>query len=209
MLNNHVETNQDIEFLAIGGKSGYKKWFAFLDKFKIKHYLITDFDFLDRAENSELGIQLTRETIASQELSPENVTRAKILLTETRLQTKESYNKILDELLNKSLVDITEDNLSTIKRGSFLLRQKKIKYQTIIEELEKNPDFKAKVEAAIIELGTKNIIVLRWGDLEDYLAVDKKSLQTVVSYCADGKFNAMPEKFKNNLVGIFNDLLAR
>lgn len=210
LLNNHIKTTEDVEFLAIGGKGSYKKWFDFLDKFKIKHYLVTDFDFINNpAEFGDLGIQEKCEQLASQGLTPTNVAEVKITPQQTLQQAQEASSVVFDSLLNKSLVDITETDLTTLKKGAFLQRLKKINFVAITEELDKTPDFKTKVEAAITNLRTKNIYVLRWGDLEDYLALHNKGLQNVVDYCANSKYSTMEVKFRLDLEGIFAEILAK
>lgn len=209
LLNNHIKANQEVEFLAIGGKGGYKKWFEFLDKFKIKHYLLTDFDFIDNAEFGDLGIQDARLKIASQGLSTEDVEKAQIVAPQTIQQAQESSTATFDSLLSKSLGEITEDDLTSLKKGAFWNRQRKIKLLSTTEELENNATSKAKIEKAITDLRSQNIYVLRWGDLEDYLAIHNKGLQSVVNYCSEGKFTSMEEKAKNDLTSIFGDLLAK
>ncbi len=210
LLNNHIKTTEDIEFLAIGGKGSHRKWFDFLDKFKIKHYLVTDFDFInDPIEFADLGIQETHEQLASQGLTPASVAEAKITPPQTSQQAQEVSSAVFDSLLGKSLADITETDLNTLKKGAFLQRLKKIKFVAVTEELDKMPDFKTRVEATITDLRTRNIYVLRWGDLEDYLVLHNKGLQNVVDYCADGKYATMDDKFRLDLESIFNEILAR
>jgi len=98
--------------------------------------------------------------------------------------------------------------LINLKKGAFLNRQRKIKLSSITEEIENNAFFEASIEKVISELKTKNIYVLRWGDLENYLTIHNKGLQSVVNYCSQGNFISMEEKHKNDLLGIFRELLA-
>jgi len=210
LLSNHLQNNQEIEFLAIGGKGAYKKWFEFLDKFKIKHYLVTDFDFLDnKPEYSQLGITETRLSIASQGITPENVVQAQIVAPQTLQQAQEASNLVFDGLLSKTLADITEDDLLALKKGAFRERQRKLKFNVITEELEKSSTFKVNVESAITDLRSQDIYVLKCGDLEDYLAIHNKGLQSVVEYCSQNKFATIEAKFKDDLTSIFTDILSK
>jgi len=209
LLNNHIKTSEEVEFLAIGGKGNYKKWFDFLDKFKIKRYFITDFDFLDDPEFTDLGIQEVREQLASQGLTPGNVVQAKITPPQTPQQVQEASNAIFDGFLSKALADITESDLITLRKAAFLQRVRKTRFVMVTEELEKTSNFKENIETTIVNLRTKDTYVLRWGDLEDYLALHNKGLQNVVDYCTNSKYTTIESKFKLDLEYIFKEILAK
>jgi putative ATP-dependent endonuclease of OLD family len=206
LLNTHLATSEEIEFLAIGGKSAYKKWFDFLKKFEIQCYLVTDFDFLDSASCVDLKIKETREQIASVGLTPESVARATLLPTETNKIILDKYSEVVDGLLEKTLAEVNNDDLLAIQKAAFIKRQRKIKFSVVADQIEKDPVLKEKLENKISDLRTENIYVLRWGDLEGYLKIHNKNLQNIIDYCANDEFISMDEKYKKDLEGILANI---
>lgn len=210
LLNNEIKSNQEIEFLTIGGKNSYKKWFDFLDKFKIKRYLLTDFDFLDKkTEYASLGISETRKKLASQGLTADNIAEAEMSNTDREQDVLGAFSSMTDAFINKKLSDVSQDDLITLKKGAFLKRQNKIKSSDVSLELENDATFKTNKEQTVNDLRSQSIYVLKWGELEDYLGIHNKGLQSVVDYCSSNSYSSMDTKFKDDVNDIFRDIISK
>lgn len=208
LLNDKIKSGEEVEFLVIGGKNSAKKWFDFLDKFKIKRYLIADFDYLDKPVFADLQIDEIRENLASTGLTPEIISEVKLVAPVTRDSALEAFRKTIDELLTKDPVELSTDELTILKRGAFIER-KKIKFSKVAEEMEKEAVLKAKVEETILDLRNQDIYVLRWGDLENYLNIHNKGLQSVVDYCTSNDYDTMDKKFKDDLLDISGSIISK
>jgi predicted ATP-dependent endonuclease of OLD family len=200
LINNHISFKGEVEFLTIDGKNEYKKWFDFLNKFKIKYCLITDFDFL--MESKRLKIKEAQNLIMSKKFGEELQERmAKVLGHKKSILVKNLIDA-MNDIKDKNHNEITEENFGNIKNGWIELIRNRISFSEIAAEIRNDPDQSAVLDEIITDYKKRNILILKWGNLEDYLKINK-GLKYVVEYCNDKKYKSMEEQCQKDLQEIF------
>lgn len=204
-LNEKGKSDQDFEILTIQGKGEYQKWFDFLIKLKIDCFLLTDFDFLNKF--ADLGIKEAQEDIIQSGLTPTLTTRvASTISRNSSVITAQLFDAII-AIKDKALPDITQAEKDNIVDVGYWLFKRRIPFNEIVDFINTNAGYLAKLEAKLIQLRTENIYVLRHGNLENYLALPSKGLQQVVDYCSSNSLTSMTSPFKENLEEIFDLIL--
>lgn len=179
-------SNSNWEILDINGKDNYNNWYTFLRKWGLQVFYIGDWD---------------------------NVVEMDIISKKELLDIKNEYKlsvfkKIMDKIDDKnskdgkalfeslwSYVSLPQvDNLDKLKELLLFLFDRYTPYKEILaylDEQNKKEDIDKKIEQKY----DNDIFILKNGELEDYLEIDK-GLKKVVAYCDNFRGAENVEKLK-------------
>ncbi len=193
----------EVEFINIEGKGRRGLWENFLKKFKVDAYFIGDWDNVENfgvISNNEIEI-----------LSAQYLEKILGKIAE-EINKKNSTDRVeLLRSLNDYLSNQTLTNVEKIKELRDYMMRRFIPYNELIGYIKENKAEKyVEILEKINEEYKNNIFILKAGELENYLGIEK-GLGSVIEFCKDESFNdwinnQTNKAFKDELEEIFHNI---
>jgi predicted ATP-dependent endonuclease of OLD family len=181
--------SEEIEIVVVYGKDNFEKFKEFLKSWRIKNYIIDDFDYLETVGCEEI-IKLFKVGYGKMKKSLNNDKSkdAKALL--------ESLNKIIVKKKDE-IIDEDFQNMSNLYK---YLKNRSISLKGNISSKEK-----AKIEGYINNQYKDNIFVLKNGNIEDYFGGGHFDIEKAIETGQNINQDNMPEEFKEVFTMILDD----
>ncbi|MBA7493624.1 hypothetical protein ES702_04183 [subsurface metagenome] len=189
ILQKTEDNSEVVEIVEVYGGENFEKFKLFLQTWKIKSYIFTDFDYLATTGSGDIKVLFNVDYgKMKKSLGDKNSKDAKALLG--------SLNKII----NKKKEELVEEDLKNIEDLFNYIKSRHISLKENIAVEDKK-----KIESYIKNQYQNNIFILKNGEIEDYFSGGhfdiKKAIETAQSINQDN----IPEEIKTNFTKIFND----
>lgn len=189
ILQKTEDNSEVIEIVEVYGGENFEKFKLFLETWKIKSYIFTDFDYLATTGSEDIKILFNVDYgKMKKSLGDKNSKDVKALLG--------SLNKII----NKKKEELVEEDFKNIEQLFNYIKSRHISLKENITLEDKN-----KIEGYIEDQYRNNIFILKNGEIEDYFSGGhfdiKKAIETAQSITQDN----IPKEIKANFTKIFND----
>lgn len=155
----NVLNNNDISIVKVGGKSYFNIYRKVLNELNIKNYIIADYDILNRDLEPLLDDEnKTKLNIIKNKIN-EELKSSKDIKKETNSRDWNSLVNILDNMIKNKTYD---DNLEETWKSFRIRMFKKYKLESLPQDLQNI------IIEFISEMYSKNIFIMKKGELEDY-----------------------------------------
>jgi ABC-type lipoprotein export system ATPase subunit len=170
-----------IEVLEVQGKHNFAKYREFLDNIKVKNFIIADLDYLSIIGNKEI-----------KNLFKTNYTK---IDSEVIKKKSSQDGKKLAEALENAIINHDMNKLENIWEH--------IKFRNIKIRERLNTNEKSLIDEFIENQKENNILILKKGELEDYLPTGHKNkdLEKIIELTKEENFNNYWNTIKDNEIG--------
>ena len=188
ILQKTEDNSEVIEIVEVYGGENFEKFKLFLETWKIKSYIFTDFDYLATIGSEDIKILFSVDYGKMKEsLSDKNSKDTKVLL------------KSLNKIIGKNKGELIEEDFQNIKE---LVNYIKSRHISLKENIAvKN---KEKIESYIENQYQNNIFILKNGEIEDYFGEGHFDIEKAIKIAQSITQHNIQKEIKANFTKIFN-----
>jgi len=159
------ESTEVIEVVEVRGKHNFEKYRSFLDKFKIKNFILCDRDYL-----VQVGNEQTKKLFIDDKIKIDDLLR----------DSKSKDRKTLTDALDQTIINKNYKNLIRIWQY-IKSRNRRLKDGLSNKE-------NSQLNKNISELKENGVLILSYGELEDYLPSGFKTLEKALDLVKESEF---------------------